>query len=99
MGEEVPYSESYKRVLYIESVYRKHGITQADFDTSMVWYARHPDALTKSTKSKPAVESREGRYQSFNSLARQQAQRIFSGRQYRRMERPAYLLSYRNSDG
>ena len=47
MGEEVPYSESYKRVLYIESVYRKHGITQADFDTSMVWYARHPDALTK----------------------------------------------------
>lgn len=47
MGEEVPYSESYKRVLYIESVYRKHGITKADFDTSMVWYARHPDALTK----------------------------------------------------
>lgn len=47
MGEEVPYGESYKRVLYIESVYRKHGITQADFDTSMVWYARHPDALTK----------------------------------------------------
>lgn len=47
MGEEVPYSDSYKRVLYIESVYRKHGITQADFDTSMVWYARNPDALTK----------------------------------------------------
>ena len=47
MGEEVPYNESYKRVLYIESVYKKHGITQADFDTSMVWYARHPDALTK----------------------------------------------------
>lgn len=47
MGEEVPYSESYKRVLYIESVYKKHGITQADFDTSMVWFARHPDALTK----------------------------------------------------
>lgn len=47
MGEEVPYNESYKRVLYIESVYKKHGITQADFDTSMVWFARHPDALTK----------------------------------------------------
>ena len=44
------YNESYKRVLYIESVYRKHGITQADFDTSMVVYARHPDALQKSTK-------------------------------------------------
>lgn len=47
MGEEVPYNESYKRVLYIESVYKKHGITQADFDTSMVWYARNPEALTK----------------------------------------------------
>ena len=47
MGEEIPYNESYKRVLYIESVYKKYGITQADFDTSMVWYARHPDALTK----------------------------------------------------
>lgn len=47
MGEEVPYNDGYKRVLYIESVYKKHGITQADFDTSMVWYARHPDALTK----------------------------------------------------
>ena len=32
MGEEVPYNESYKRVLYIESVFKKYGITQADFD-------------------------------------------------------------------
>ena len=47
LGEDIPYGESYKRVLYIESVYKKHGITQADFDTSMVWYARHPDVLTK----------------------------------------------------
>lgn len=47
MGEDIPYNEGYKRVLYIETVYKKHGITQADFDTSMVWYARHPDVLTK----------------------------------------------------
>ncbi len=47
MGEEVPYSESYKRVLYIESVFEKHGITKADFDTSMVWYTRNPDVLFK----------------------------------------------------
>nr|WP_302831736.1 DUF4296 domain-containing protein [uncultured Bacteroides sp.] len=47
LGEDIPYNESYKRVLYIESVYKKHGITQADFDTSMVWYARHPEMLTK----------------------------------------------------
>ncbi len=28
MGEEVPYNESYKRVLYIESVFKKYGITR-----------------------------------------------------------------------
>lgn len=47
MGEELPYNEGYKRVLYIESVYRKHGIDQAVFDSSMVWFARHPDVLAK----------------------------------------------------
>lgn len=47
MGEEVPYNESYKRVLYVESVFKKHGITQADFDTTMAWYARNPEVLAK----------------------------------------------------
>lgn len=47
MGEEIPYNESYKRVLYIESVFKKHGITQAEFDSSMVWFTRNPDVLTK----------------------------------------------------
>lgn len=47
MGEEIPYNESYKRVLYIESVFKKHGITQADFDSSMLWFARNPEVLTK----------------------------------------------------
>lgn len=45
MAEQVPYNESYKRLLYIESVFRKHGITEAQFDTSMVWLARNPEAL------------------------------------------------------
>ncbi len=47
MGEEVPYNENYKRVLYIESVFKKYGITQADFDSSMVWFSRNPEVLTK----------------------------------------------------
>lgn len=47
MADEVPYNESYKKVLYVESVFQKHGITQAEFDTSMVWFSRHPDVLTK----------------------------------------------------
>ena len=45
MSEQVPYDEGYKRVLYLESVFRKHGITEAQFDTSMVWLARHPETL------------------------------------------------------
>lgn len=47
MGDELPFNEAYKRVLYVEAVYRKHGVTQAQFDSSMVWFARHPDVLTK----------------------------------------------------
>ena len=47
MGEEVRYDEHYRQVLYIESVFRKHGITQADFDSSMVWFSRHPEVLSK----------------------------------------------------
>ena len=45
MGEQLPYNEAYKRTLYIESVFKKHGITQAEFDTSMVWMTHHPDVL------------------------------------------------------
>lgn len=47
MGDELPFAESYKKVLYIESVFKKHGITRAEFDSSMVWYARNPNVLTK----------------------------------------------------
>ena len=45
MGEEIPYNESYKRVLYIDEVFRKHGITEAQFDTSMVWFSRNPTVI------------------------------------------------------
>lgn len=47
MGEDVPYNETYKRALYLNSVLAKHDVTQADFDSSMVWYARNPDVLNK----------------------------------------------------
>lgn len=35
------------RYLYIQSVFQKHGITEADFDSSMVWYSSHPELLYK----------------------------------------------------
>lgn len=47
MGDELPYEQSYKRQLYIEDVYRKHGITEAIFDSSMMWYARNTESLVK----------------------------------------------------
>lgn len=47
MGEELSVNESYKKVLYVESAFKKHGITEAQFDSSMVWFARYPDALAK----------------------------------------------------
>lgn len=34
------------RMLLKQSVYSKHGITQADYDTSLVWYAHNMDAYT-----------------------------------------------------
>ena len=47
MGDENARGESYKRVLYIESVFQKYGISQSVFDTTMVWYSRHPAKLAK----------------------------------------------------
>ena len=35
----------YYQVLYRESALRKHGITSADFDSSMVYYMRHTERL------------------------------------------------------
>lgn len=47
MADEVSYNEAYKKALYMESVFLKHGVTEAEFDSSMVWFSRHPDVLTK----------------------------------------------------
>lgn len=47
MGEGLSYNENYKRVLYVESAFRKNGITKEQFDSSMVWFSRNPEALSK----------------------------------------------------
>ena len=46
-GEQTSRNENYKRVLYVDYVYKKHGITEAQFDSSMVWFSRHPDVLSE----------------------------------------------------
>lgn len=40
-------SADYETSLYSEAVFRKYGITQADFDNSMEFYSRHADELFK----------------------------------------------------
>ena len=45
MGEELPHNERYKQTLYREAVFQKYNITEAEFDSSMVWYARHPEVI------------------------------------------------------
>ena len=44
-GEELARNENFKRALYTEYVFQKHGITEAEFDSSMVWFARNPKIL------------------------------------------------------
>lgn len=43
----LPYNERYKRELYYNYVFEKHGLSRDDFNKSVVWYTRHPDELNK----------------------------------------------------
>lgn len=47
MGDNLPYSENYKKALYVDAVFKKYGTTQAAFDSSMVWYTRNTEVLSK----------------------------------------------------
>lgn len=47
MGDNLSYSENYKKALYMEAVFNKYGTTEAVFDSSMVWYARNTELLSK----------------------------------------------------
>lgn len=42
---ELPHTESYKKEAYAAYVFNKHGVTEAEFDSSMVWYSRHGEEL------------------------------------------------------
>ncbi len=47
MADQLPYTENYKRTLYIDAALKKHGLTQADFNTSMEWFSGNPDVLSQ----------------------------------------------------
>lgn len=51
MSNNLNYSENYKREVYKNSVFDKHRITEAEFDSSMVWYTRHTEELAAIYKN------------------------------------------------
>lgn len=69
---------AYNQVLYREAVFKKYGITSAEFDSSMVYYTRHTESLHKiyenlaerlrnEALSLGASESEVNRYSSISS--------------------------------
>lgn len=45
MRLDLPYEKNYQKDAYMTYVYKKHGVTEAQFDSSMVWYTRHTKEL------------------------------------------------------
>lgn len=51
MSNNLSYSENYQREVYKNSVFDKYHITEAEFDSSMVWYTRHTEELAAIYKN------------------------------------------------
>lgn len=47
MINDLPSNQRYKKDLYFDYVYDKHGVTKAGIDSSLVYYARYPDGLSE----------------------------------------------------
>ncbi len=44
---DLPSNQRYKKELYFNYVYDKHGVTKAEIDSSLVYYARKPEGLAE----------------------------------------------------
>ena len=47
MVSDLPSNQRYKKDLYFDYVYDKHGVTKAEVDSSLVYYARYPEGLSE----------------------------------------------------
>lgn len=45
MSNNLSYSDNYQKEAYKNYVFQKHRVTEAEFDSSMVWYTRHTQEL------------------------------------------------------
>lgn len=50
MGNNLNYADNYQKEAYKNYVFGKHRITEAEFDSSMVWYTRHTEELARLYK-------------------------------------------------
>lgn len=44
---DLPSGQRYKKDLYFDYVYGKHGVTRAEVDSSLLYYARYPEGLSE----------------------------------------------------
>ena len=45
MASSLPFDERFKSQIYIDAVFEKYGITEAEFNSSLVYYNRHTDDI------------------------------------------------------
>lgn len=55
------FKQADKKAELLEGVFAKHGITQAQLDSSLVWYADHPEEYMRITDSVSARFKRESK--------------------------------------
>lgn len=55
------FNKADNKTALLEGVFQKHGITQAQLDSSLVWYADHPEEYMKVTDSVSARLKRESK--------------------------------------
>ena len=62
-----------EKSLYYAQVLEKHGITQAQFDSSIVWYTAHPQLFDKIyPKGRSDLDAKENRFLAENGLLEEQ---------------------------
>ena len=77
MSNNLKVDESYKKKAFQDYVFQKHDITEAEFDSSMVWYTRHTNELAEIySKLSVRYNKEEDRIASFLD-ARNKGQFVF----------------------
>ena len=55
LKSDLPYAEKFKEQAYMKYVFKKHDVSEEEFDQSLAWYSRHSNFLSDIYK---AIDSR-----------------------------------------